>query len=185
MLKKKPILLIRVIVEKYLEGKKWNTKNGFTKAGKYAASFGGRICLTAKGERMEYEKMLDRLYMTLPKEALSKERFEMPIVDSFNQGQKTVIKNFSAILKTMRRDEKQFLKWLTKEIAVPANTEENRLILGGKFSQNQLQQAIETFIKNFVLCKECNRPDTKIVDRQGVKMLHCEACGALQPVKGI
>lgn len=37
---------------------------------------------------MEYEKMIDRLYMSLPKEALSKERFEMPVVDSFNQGQK-------------------------------------------------------------------------------------------------
>lgn len=128
--------------------------------------------------------MIDRLYMSLPKEALSKERFEMPVVDSFNQGQKTVIKNFTAIIKTIRRDEKQVLKYLTKELATPISTEENRLILSGKFSQPQLQQAFEAYIKNFVLCKECNRPDTKISDRQGVKMLHCEACGAQQPLKG-
>jgi len=141
--------------------------------------------LRAMVKRMEYEKMLERLHLSLPSKSLSKERFEMPVVDSFNQGQKTVVKNFSAILKAIRRDEKHLLKYLTKELAAPASTEENRLVLNGKFSQPQLQQAFEAYIKTFVLCRECNRPDTKIIDRQGVKILHCEACGALHPVKGV
>ena len=132
---------------------------------------------------MDYEKMLDRLYMSLPKQTLEKARFEIPLVDSFIQGNRTIVKNFSAIVKTVRREEKHFLKFLTKEIASPAAAEEGRLIITGKFSQPQLQKVIVAYVETFVLCPECKKPDTKIVEQQGVKMLKCEACGAISPIK--
>ena len=133
---------------------------------------------------MEYEKMLDRLYLSIPQEALSKERFEMPEVHSFIQGNKTFIKNFSQILKTIRREEKHILKYLTKECATAANVEEGgRLVLNSKFRQEQLQKIFNNYINDFVLCHTCKKPDTKIVELQGVKVLKCEACGATSPVK--
>ena len=33
------------------------------------------------------------------------------------------------------------------------------------------------------LCKECGKPDTKFKEMKGIKMLKCDACGAMTPVK--
>ncbi len=135
---------------------------------------------------MEYEKMLDRLYTALPEKTKKHERFEMPQADSFIQGNKTIVKNFSAILKTINRDERHLFKFLTKETATAASVDDaGRLILTGKFSQEQVNGLLQSYIKQFVLCPECLRPDTHTVEKQGVKMLRCEACGALSAVKGL
>lgn len=127
--------------------------------------------------------MLDRLYEKLPKEALSRERFEIPEADCFLQGNKTILKNFSQIMKAFNRDEKHFYKFVTKELAVPAAVEEGRLLLNSKFSKKQIDSLIESYAKQFVLCHECGKPDTKIVEEHGAKMLKCEACGAVSPVR--
>ena len=129
--------------------------------------------------------MLDRLYLSLPKKALEKSRFEIPDVDSFIQGNRTIVKNFSQLAKTIAREEKHLFKFMTKELATAATIEEGRLVLNGKFVQPQLQKIFDAYIKSYVLCKECGKPDTVIVDHQGVKMLKCEACGAMHPVKKI
>lgn len=134
---------------------------------------------------MDYEKMLDRLYLSLPKHTLSRERFKMPAIESFTQGNKTVVKNFSTIARTIKRDEKHLFKFITKEIATAASIEEGRLVLNGRFTEEQLGQLLQAYLKQFVLCRECGKPDTKFIEHQGVKMLKCEACGAMAPVKVI
>lgn len=133
---------------------------------------------------MQHKEMLTRLYSSLPKGSLSKERFEMPAVESLVQGPKTLIKNFDSILKTIRRERDQVLKFLTKELATAASTEEDQLVLKGKFDQAKLQKALNYYIEKFVLCSECKKPDTKLIDQKGVQVLKCEACGAASPVQG-
>ena len=44
---------------------------------------------------MDYERMLDRLYATLPEETKRHERFQMPVVESFIQGLKIVLTSSS------------------------------------------------------------------------------------------
>ena len=135
---------------------------------------------------MQYEEMLDRLYASLPEKTKKHERFEMPEADSFLQGSKTFVKNFSAILKLINRDERHLFKFLTKETATAASVDDSgRLILNGKFSQQQVSDLLRNYISQFVLCPVCKRPDTRVEERQGVKMLKCEACGALSSVKGL
>ena len=132
---------------------------------------------------MNYEKMLDRLYLSLPKQALAKERFEMPRVDSLIQGNKTIIRNFGQVLKTINRKEKHLFKFITKETATAATISEGKLVLSGKFSRQQVDSLFESYVKQYVLCHECSRPDTHFIEQHGVKMLKCEACGAVSPVK--
>jgi translation initiation factor 2 subunit 2 len=130
---------------------------------------------------MEYESMLTDLYKKMPEKTLSKERFELPLVNSMIQGSKTIVHNFDKILKAIRRDEDSILKYLTKELATAATMSEGKLILKGKFTSEQLQRVIADYTNRNVLCKECKRPDTKVVENKGVKMLKCEACGAVSP----
>jgi len=133
--------------------------------------------------------MLDRLYLSLPQGALGKERFEMPKAESFVQGTKTIIKNFSAILKAINRDNEQakrhLFKYIARETATSANIEESKLVLSGKFSENQVNDLLKSYIEQFVLCPICKKPDTHVIEKQGVKILKCEACGAISSVKGL
>ena len=132
-----------------------------------------------------YEDLLAKAYNSIPQKALQHERFEVPRVESFIQGTKTIVKGFNVLLKDMRRDPKHFLKWLTKETAAPITETNGQLTIGGKIGAIQLNKLIESYFNQFVLCPECKKPDTNVVTESGTKMLKCEACGAIKPVAGL
>jgi translation initiation factor 2 subunit 2 len=131
----------------------------------------------------DYEKMLDRARSVLPEKTLTFERFETPPIESFFQGSKTIIKNFDVILQKIRRPPEMLSKYFSKELAVPATMEGGKLVLHAKFYERNLRDKLSAFVDAAVLCKECKRPDTKIVEKDGIKTLICEACGARAPVK--
>jgi translation initiation factor 2 subunit 2 len=134
---------------------------------------------------LTYEEMLDRAYLSIPKKALEHERFEIPRADSNIQGKKTFVKGFTNLLKEMRRDKKHFLKYLTKETGTSVTESGPNLLINGKVGAIALNKLVEGYFKQFVLCSECGKPDTKIITQSGTKMMKCEACGAITPVKGI
>ena len=129
--------------------------------------------------------MLDRAYMLLPKEALNKERFEMPDMQSHIQGKKTIVGNFAQVLKSLHREERHILKYIAKETATSAVLSEGKLLLNSKFTREQVNKFFHAYITQYVLCHECHKPDTKFVEQQGIKMMKCDACGALSPVKRV
>ncbi|MFH1255742.1 MAG: translation initiation factor IF-2 subunit beta [Candidatus Diapherotrites archaeon] len=132
---------------------------------------------------MEYEKMLDRAYALLPKEALAKERFEMPRVEAFIQGNKTIIRNFGQIVKALNREERHIIKFITNETAAPATLSDGKVTINSKFSQQQVVKLFDNYLNQYVLCHECGKPDTRFIEQHGVKVLKCDACGATKPVK--
>lgn len=131
---------------------------------------------------MEYEKLLSRIYSALPEKSESGARFEMPVMDSFIQGNKTIIRNFDEIAQKLRRDGKELAKYFSRELAVPVTVEGSRAVVQGKFYDKFLNEKLQKYVKLCVLCKECKKADTKIVEvERGVKMVVCEACGARFP----
>ena len=119
----------------------------------------------------------------LPEKTQAFERFETPAIESFQQGSKTIIKNFDAILQKVRRESPILVKYFSRELAVPATVEGGKLILNGKFYDRNLRDKLQAFVDAAVVCKECKRPDTKIHEKDGIKTMVCEACGARSPVK--
>ena len=132
---------------------------------------------------MEYEKMLDRLYMQVPEKGKSTSRMEIPKPETIIQGSKTIIKNFSQFAKAVERDEKEIFKYLTKETASAGAIAGGRLTINGKFSGYQIEKLFDSYVKSYVLCPECKRPDTKIIEQHGVKLMKCEACGAMGSIR--
>ena len=63
--------------------------------------------------------------------------------------------------------------------------EGNRAILQGKFTHYVINERIEEYVDNFVMCHECNRPDTVIIREDRIDMLKCSACGARAPLKSL
>lgn len=131
-----------------------------------------------------YESLLDDIYDKLPEKTASTERFEMPKFEYFTEGNKTFIKNFKVVADKIRREPAVLSKYLSKELAVPVELKGERLILQRKLMGDILNKKLEEYINKFVICKECNRPDTHIEDLGGrIRNLVCEACGARKAIR--
>lgn len=130
-----------------------------------------------------YEEMVDRAIKNLPKKVESKERFEMPKVKGHIEGNKTIITNFQQIVSIFRRDADHLLKYLLRELATPGTIDNQRLILGRKISSAQINEKIERYANEFVICADCKKPDTQLIKEEKILMLKCTACGAKHPVR--
>ncbi len=130
-----------------------------------------------------YEKLLERAKISLPEIKETSERFEIPKVAGHIEGNKTIISNFADIAKTFNRDQNHLLKYLLKELATPGNVDGPRLILGRKISSPLINDKIEQYAKEFVLCKVCKKPDTVLKKEDHITMMKCTACGAKNPVR--
>lgn len=132
----------------------------------------------------EYEKMLDSAYKSLPEKASGGERFEVPKFEMFTEGNKTIVKNFQAVIEKLRRNGDLLIKFLSKELAVPITQESGRIIIHRKLNTEMVNKKLEDFTVRYVMCKECKKPDTNIVDiGHGFKQLVCEVCGAKNSIK--
>ena len=121
----------------------------------------------------------------IPKKVDISDRFKIPQAVCEIYGNKTLIKNFNDIVNGLRRDSHHLSKYLFKELAVPGNIEGNILILQTKVSSEMLQKKIEDYVKEFVYCKVCSEPDTKIIKEGRTSFMKCDACGAKSHVKTI
>lgn len=135
---------------------------------------------------LEYLKLLKNAKEKLP--SLSQEsssRFEMPNVLGHLQGNKTVISNFNQIVDTLNRPVEHFLKFILKELATPGELKGGLLILGTKVRSADINEKIKKYAEEFVLCRTCGKPDTKLVNEEGFVFLRCQACGAKRAVRKI
>ncbi len=132
---------------------------------------------------MEYEKLLKEARKQLPESILNKERFEVPKVKGHIQGNKTVISNFHHIADFLGKDVNHLIKYVLKELAAPGNLTKTALIIGTKISASRINEKINQYVKEFVLCLECGKPDTKLEKEGNFLFLKCTACGARHSIK--
>ncbi len=134
---------------------------------------------------MDYEKMLDSVYESLPQKKESGERFEMPELDASLHGTKTIIKNFDAVCSKIRRNPDEVAKFLFRELAIPGKRDkQGGLLLHGKLHGRLINEKFTLYTQTHVICRECKKPDTHIEHHgRSAKILVCEACGARGSVK--
>jgi translation initiation factor 2 subunit 2 len=131
---------------------------------------------------MDYSELLKRARQNLP-ETKTGPRFEMPSAYTAALKRSTVIKNFAEIAKALRRDPKHLARFLFKELAMPGTITGNELILNGKVSSMIINQRLRDYLSEYVICKECGKPDTNLTVDAGVSTIKCEACGARKTFK--
>jgi len=128
---------------------------------------------------MEYEEMLKRAIEKLPKN-VEKKRFQIPLVACEISGSRTVLKNFSEILNILRRDAAHLSKYLSKELATASSVQGQILVFQGNIPRERNE-----YVKEFVFCKQCKEPDTKLEKEDRFVFIKCEACGARYPARSI
>jgi translation initiation factor 2 subunit 2 len=128
---------------------------------------------------MDYDDMLDRGLEETPDIQGSSERFEVTDPDVRQEGNVSVFENFQQIRQDLGREEDHVMKFLQDELGTSGHIDESgRVRLTGEFSARRIDEALEEYADEFVLCSECGLPDTKLEKEQGAVILRCEACGA-------
>src|SRR5439155_8590836 len=128
--------------------------------------------------QFDYKTLLKKAMEKMPEKVATKERFKIPQVTLEVRGSKTYLKNFGDILNLLRRESNQVTKFLFKELATSGYIENNILVFQGKIGREILQKKLESYIKEFVICKVCGNPDTRLVKEGRFLFMKCEACGA-------
>jgi translation initiation factor 2 subunit 2 len=134
-----------------------------------------------------YEELLNNAYKKIKKVEGSSERFEIPKAEGHFEGKKTIWTNFVQIASHLRRKPEHFQKFMLKELAASGQIEGDRLILNMKVPSEKINQKIEQYAKQFVLCKECGKPDTELTKEKESRLsfIKCLACGAKHPISKI
>lgn len=132
-----------------------------------------------------YDELLKRARKQLPESVLKKERFEIPQVVSMIIGNRTIIKRYSELCSTINRDQKHLLKYLAKELGTQGEIHGNEAVFQGKFSNAMINKKFQRYVREFVLCEECGKPDTRLIKMDRLVMLKCDACGARRSVEKI
>ncbi len=127
---------------------------------------------------MNYRELLERARSQLPSDIREHKRFEVPPPRSYIVGMRTILANFKEICDALNREPRYVLKFFSGEMATATTMQRNRAIFQGKFRYDTFDSLIQRYIKEFVVCPVCTRPDTKIVKDRRFLFLVCEACGA-------
>jgi len=113
-------------------------------------------------------------------------RYKMPKlvakVEGTGNGIKTVLVNVTAIAKALNRPPTYVTKFFGCELGaqVQMNAKEDRYIVNGSHDCEKLQSLLDGFIKRFVLCPNCDNPETRLSFRKrngGEIHQVCAACG--------
>ena len=133
---------------------------------------------------LDYEKLLERAREGLEDVMQNAERFSPPEPEILQEGsKKTIIRNFSEIVDALRRDENHLYKFLLQELGTAGSIDNRRLVLQGRVPAKKINERIKLYIDTFIVCQECNRPDTSFLRTGRTLNLHCEACGAKRPIR--
>ena len=112
-------------------------------------------------------------------------RYKMPglivKIEGKGNGIKTVIVNMNDIAIALARPTLYCCKYLGWELSVQTNfdTKSGFYIVNGIHHTEKLQDLLDGFIRNFVLCRVCDNPETKLIvsATKRVVLLYCLACG--------
>ena len=130
-----------------------------------------------------YEEMLSRAKDILPDEAEETSRFNIPNAKGHIEGAKTIINNWAQIAEVLRRKPEHMLKYVQKELATPGEIIKVSCVFGSKLPAAKINEKIKQYADEFVFCKTCGKPDTKLTKEGTVYFIQCQACGAKNSVQ--
>jgi len=135
--------------------------------------------------KYKYEQLLKRAYKNLPAVSTKTARFEIPIVSGRFEGNRTLVSNLNQISKKLDRDVKHLSKFMLKSLATTGEWKKNNFYFVGKFNSKRLNEKLAKYVKEFVTCNQCEKPDTSLDKAKGITFKQCQACGARSSVRSM
>ncbi len=133
----------------------------------------------------DYGKMLDSVLKQIPKAVFESSRFQIPEAEVSTIGNRTILRNFRSIASALNREPEHLIKYLLRELGAAGNLEGTQAVFQGKFFKNTVDDRVRRYADEFVLCRECGKPDTRLERHERVYVLRCEACGARASMRSV
>jgi translation initiation factor 2 subunit 2 len=131
---------------------------------------------------IDYQDLLKRVHSVTSTKRIEDDRFKVPKVDVFYEGNTTVLKNFDKIIDVLNRDADHFLKFLLGSVGTAGEISSGRVIFQGKIPMKTLQDRLDEYVNTYVICSECNRHDTHLMKKDRTLLIRCDACGAFRSI---
>lgn len=117
-------------------------------------------------------------------------RYKMPRISAKVEGKgngiKTVIVNMAEVAKAIGRPATYPTKYFGCELGAQTQFDykHERFIVNGSHDADKLQDLLDGFIRKYVLCPECDNPETdlKVQSKKGTISQTCKACGFHGPL---
>lgn len=115
-------------------------------------------------------------------------RYKMPAVygkiEGSGNGIKTNIPNITDVALSLHRNPGEVNKFFGCELGAQTtyNEDTDRAIVNGAHTDDTLQKLIRRYIDLFVLCPNCNLPETDYKIKNEIIWHRCKACGAKEMV---
>lgn len=118
-------------------------------------------------------------------------RYKMPRLNAKVEGKgngiKTVIVNMAEVARAIGRPATYPTKYFGCELGAQTQFDykNERFIVNGSHDANKLQDLLDGFIRKFVLCPECDNPETELLvsSKKGTISQGCKACGFHGPLE--
>lgn len=93
-------------------------------------------------------------------------------------GGNTELSNLKTIADNIGDNIDLIIKYIKKKINTNIVTKNNKYIINKIQTKNSLEEIIEDYINDFVLCKICGNPEFNIIINKKEEIRTCKACGA-------
>ena len=134
---------------------------------------------------LDYNKLLKRVSSITSTKIVDEERFKVPNADIFYEGNTTVFKNFDKVVDILNREAVHLLKFFLGNVGTAGEVIGGRIIFQGKIPTRTIQDRLNEYVDTYVICSECNRPDTHLVKKGRTILIRCDACGAFRSIKSM
>ena len=132
---------------------------------------------------LDYRKLLKKVLGSASTKKVVENRFKLPKAEIFYEGNTTVIKNFDKVSDAVNRDPYLILKFLLGGVGTAGELNGGRVVFQGKIPPKHIQDKLKEYVDTYVMCSECNRPDTHLVKQGRTILIRCDACGAFRSVR--
>ena len=131
----------------------------------------------------EYAALLKKAREGIPTEISERSRWTLPEPEILIEGSQTIIRNFAELVSIMDRDANHVYQFMLNELGTSGTGEAQRVLFKGRIPPKRIKGRIINYVKTYILCGQCNAPDTQFIKEDRTTLLKCQACGATRPVK--
>ncbi|CAF0835012.1 unnamed protein product [Adineta steineri] len=105
-------------------------------------------------------------------------KLEIRATGSGNYTTQTILVNLKEVAKALYRSPLYIIKYFAYELSTSIHVKSDLYIIKGVYSQEKFQDLLDGFIKQFVLCRYCENPETELnkTDNDEITQTCC-ACG--------
>lgn len=104
-------------------------------------------------------------------------RYMMPQLETQlfgkNQSRRTVLVNLNDIGAALQRDTDEIVKYIACRLGVSSTS----CSIKGEHSVKELQELVQDYIEQYVLCPTCGLPETSYKVKRSTVQARCAACG--------